>query len=368
MSAMKKGFLASVVLFLLAASPRPVYPLLPVACPGGVGCVGNDFVVSVGQTLQGLKISTIGSVLLSDFSTLAHSQIVCLGTAPRDGVVFGGIQGAKLVNVDISGTCGVGGFVGVRVVGTSASAIWESKIRNADGIGLLIENSSQIDLMGLFLNRAVSDQIAIRTSTGVRIVATLTYNSIGPQWEGIRIDALSTGVIVRSRSRFSGGEIDLPLIANFGMTASVCKTEVGQARCRPGHYGPTGGHWTVCPQNSEGGYPSYQGGFCDFSTIAAALSSVNVRAGDTIVVDVPLTAAWPPVVIDGVDRVGITLKSVTCGGNVGGAPCSGGMQGTYGYYNHLESLTVSVPGVRVSGFAVDGVIDVQPDTFVVEIE
>ncbi len=44
------------------------------------------------------------------------------------------------------------------------------------------------------------------------------------------------------------------------------------------------------------------------------------------------------------------------------------MQGRYGYNNKVESLTVTAPGVKVSGFNILGAITVQPDTFVVEIQ
>lgn len=343
--------------------------LTQIACPGGAGCTGPDYIVPAGQTVQGLFLRLDGQVKVEAGATFRDSQVFCNGSTARHGVTLDGVNNAKLINVDVAGFCGSGGHAGMYIGNGDGNEIWESRVRQSQGYGVHVDHATNTRVMGVFVFSAKLDQLFVTNSTGTDVASMLVYNSVTPGRTGIKFDTASTGNIVRSRSRFDRGEIEVPSLSTVGMTASVCRKALGATICKPGRYGAIAKHWTVCPVRSERrgrAVPSYQRGFCDFRTIDDALASANVQPGDTIVADVPIhPSAWSPITIS---KANLTLKSATCGGNMGGAQLGGAMKGRYGYNNKVESLTVSAPGVKVSGFNILGPVNVQPDTFVVEIQ
>lgn len=340
-----------VVAVAMVVSTIATAAMLTVACPGGVGCVGGNYVLT--DVVSGVKFSLEGSLVL-DGGTLKDSQVVCEAEGV-DGIVLQ--NGGTVQNVDVSGPCANG-----IVIRNSYGSIYNANIRQSVlGDGVLVENATgPVNIFGLRTNRPRGNGLTIHNSPGVRIAAFLARVSTTGAI-GLDIDALSSGIVARSRCRFSGNECAL-YSSQVGLTANVCNP-LGLMVCDPGHQGQQPDHvWTVCGQNTGGSFPTYQNGYCDYTTIDAALTAA--ADGDVIVVDTPLSSAWPPVVVN----KSVALVSSINGSTIGGNIDSGGMQGQYKYVNALESLTVTAPAVTVTGFHILGPMVVQPDTIVVDVE
>ena len=305
--------------------------LQQISCPGGVGCTGPDYIVPAGQTVQGLFLRLDGQVKVEAGAIFRDSQVFCNDGAARHGVVLDGVNNAKLINLDVAGFCGRSGLAGIYIGHGDGNEIWESRVRQSQGYGVHVDHATNTRVMGVFIFSAKLDQLFVTHSTDTEVTAALVYNSVTPGRAGIKFDAASTGALARSRSRFDLGEMEVPSLASVGMTASVCRRALGEAKCKPGRHGAIANHWTVCPVRSERrgrAVPSYQRGFCDFRTINDALASPNVQPGDTIVADVPIhPGSWPAIAIS---KANITLKSSTCGGNMGGAQTGGRCKGAMG--------------------------------------
>lgn len=325
-----------------------------IVCPGGAGCVGNDYLVI--SDVENVKVYVDGSVIV-DGAALRDARVICRTTAPRDGVVMR--NGGSLQNVTVEGDCGGGGFAGVGIRDTIATLYNVTARGSIDGHGVAVVNSVA-DVFGLYTNSPKLDGLHVEHSA-VRIAAFLVRVSATPGSVGLFVDEFSSGLVARSRCRHNGNTCAADVL--LSLTANVCDP-VGLMQCAPGHQGVQPDHaWTVCEQNAGGSSPSYQNGYCDFTTIDAALSAAS--DGDVIVVDTPLSGApWPGVVVN----KSVALVSSTNGSNIGGKLESGAMQGTYQYNNPLASLTVAAPGVSVTGFHVVGAVIVQPDTIFVDVD
>lgn len=332
-------FLVSLLLVLVP----PAWSLTTVTCPGGPGCVGDDYVVPQGEHHTGLYIrlaSAAGKVILQDHATLSWSQVRGLA-AHQHGpcVALTGVTHATVMVVDIFGRCGAGSAAALEISSSTAN-VWGVKVRGSASGGFWFENST-VEAFGLFSTGAQGTGVHIDNSSV--IMTALVY--AGQNQEGLHVASNSQVRLVRSRARYNGGIFHVEQPGSLTKD-SVCDTPIGETACSPDDYGDPLSFpprlWTVCLPGSFQGDPTG----CDFLTPQEALAAPEVEDGDILIVDSPSgLKTWGDITVD----KSVSLIGAVCGNWFGGRAEQCAAKGTYSYTVPAR-ITITAPNVRVFFF------------------